>query len=100
MLARVVLVGLVWLICNAIVFLWALGIKEGNYPMDKLHLIVAGNPTDGFAYIGPFSSFVEAVHYADAELAKANDPWWIAPLDGPDNDNNVHQFRQREATTQ
>lgn len=47
------------------------------------HIIVCGNPVDGFSFIGPFESNTEAAEHGN------NDPhlegeWWIAPLEKPD----------------
>lgn len=41
------------------------------------HLLIQGNPVDGFQYIGPFSNRDEAIE-AGEEL-KTGD-WWIAEI--------------------
>lgn len=45
------------------------------------HIIITGNPVEGFTYIGPFESAVDAAEHGntDPELEE----WWIAPLEKP-----------------
>lgn len=48
------------------------------------HIIVQGNPLDGFTFTGPFAGPVTAVEYADDANLKGE--WWIAPLHPPRED--------------
>lgn len=43
-----------------------------------MHIIITGNPVDGFEYIGPFETGAEAVDWAHSNPIK--EEWWIAPL--------------------
>jgi hypothetical protein len=43
-------------------------------------IIVAGNLSDGFRFVGPFPSFDEAAEYADQFI---DDTTWIATIEGP-----------------
>lgn len=42
------------------------------------HVIVQGNPMDGFTFTGPFLGPLSAVEHADNE--KLDGEWWVAPL--------------------
>jgi translation initiation factor RLI1 len=48
---------------------------------DYQHIIVYGNPSDGFRFIGPFSNRERAENYLDTEISREN--MWIAELDEP-----------------
>lgn len=50
---------------------------------ENMHIIICGNPVDGFRYIGPFDDLEAARNYlaTDPELAQGNA--WIAGLDIP-----------------
>ena len=50
---------------------------EMPYP----HIIVMGNPSDGFRFIGPFDDIEDARQYLETEASKEN--CWIAMLDVP-----------------
>jgi hypothetical protein len=50
-----------------------------------LHIIVIGNPVDGFNFIGPFTTAQDAVRHAN-EDGNIDAEWWIAPLEGPDQE--------------
>ena len=45
-----------------------------------LHIVVTGNPVDGFNYIGPFKTADDAIEWADAKSDLEGD-WWIAALE-------------------
>ena len=45
------------------------------------HIIVTGNPVDGFSFYGLYATRDEAIEAA--EKAKLEDNWWIAKLDSP-----------------
>ncbi len=47
-----------------------------------MHIVIIGNPIDGFSIIGPFSTFDEAVEWASTDLA-SNEPWWAMKLESP-----------------
>jgi hypothetical protein len=51
------------------------------------HIIVAGNPTDGFTHIGPFDTGEDAVTYmeSDPELRRGNA--WVVMLQIPAGEN-------------
>jgi hypothetical protein len=46
--------------------------------MTNPFLIVAGNPVDGFSFIGPFEGRLAAIDYGEQF---ADGDWWIAPID-------------------
>lgn len=48
--------------------------------MTGMHILITGNPVDGFEYFGPFKTGDDAIAYA--ETARF-DGWWIAPLQEP-----------------
>lgn len=50
----------------------------------ELHIIIHGNPVDGFSYIGPFPNSEAAVDHAENERLAGD--WWIAPLEVPKED--------------
>lgn len=45
------------------------------------HIIVTGNPVEGFEFIGPFDSDVDAARYGNEDPDM--EEWWISPLDRP-----------------
>lgn len=45
------------------------------------HLVIFGNPVDGFTHVGPFPSIDAAVAYIDTELHQEN--CWTAVLHTP-----------------
>lgn len=47
--------------------------------MMGLHIIVTGNPVDGFEFYGPFNNGVEAAEAGNTDPHLA-DGWWTAPL--------------------
>lgn len=53
--------------------------REETLAHDLPHIIVIGNPVEGFKFIGPFVTAAEAVDYADTNQRIEAD-WWIAPL--------------------
>ena len=46
------------------------------------HIIVFGNPVNGFNFAGPFASADAAVRYGESARFSTN--WWAAGLDAPD----------------
>lgn len=48
------------------------------------HIIVTGNPIEGFNFIGPFPSVQDAATHgnSDADIPPAD--WWVAPLEAPE----------------
>lgn len=49
--------------------------------VEPWHVVVYGNPVNGFTFVGPFHDRDDAVKYAENE--PYNDNWWIAELDAP-----------------
>lgn len=47
-----------------------------------MHIIVAGNLSDGFRFFGPFPTAGKAAVFADANTR--NGDWWIASVEAPD----------------
>lgn len=43
------------------------------------HILVTGNPVDGFEFYGPFNNGVDAVEYAN-QCAGIEGEWWTADL--------------------
>ncbi len=46
------------------------------------HIIIFGNPVDGFEYVGPFDDAEAANEYAERYLSGGND-WWVVLLQEP-----------------
>jgi hypothetical protein len=46
------------------------------------HVVVIGNPGDGFTIMGPFWTY-EAAH---ARAERVVDDWWVVPLDAPEGE--------------
>jgi hypothetical protein len=44
-------------------------------------IVVAGNPVDGFSFVGPFDTDGDALVWADAHM---NGDWWIVTLENPE----------------
>lgn len=53
--------------------------KQEKYLM-KPHIIVTGNPVDGFFFYGPYPDFYEAQKAAEKEKEN-QEYWWIAPIE-------------------
>lgn len=49
--------------------------------LESPHILVSGNPIDGFSYIGPFPDYASAHAYAEAELR--DEEWWLVALQPP-----------------
>jgi hypothetical protein len=49
---------------------------------DCQHIVVRGNPVDGFEYSGPFKNAAAAAAYGNTDPHNEAD-WWIAPLYAP-----------------
>ena len=47
------------------------------------HIVIFGNPTDGFNYVGPFDTRDDALGWADDNVAREYD-WWIATMAAPE----------------
>ena len=47
------------------------------------HIIVFGNPVDGFGFIGPFTGAIAAARHGNTN-AHIDHDWWIAVLDAPE----------------
>jgi hypothetical protein len=45
-----------------------------------MHILIVGDPVDGFIYFGPFSSADEAIERAERCGIKGD--WWTTPLVG------------------
>lgn len=57
----------------------------GKTPQDKppakAYVIIKGNPSKGFTYIGPYTSVDEATHYVDSNgPLDDDDDWWVCDL--------------------
>lgn len=48
-----------------------------------MHIVLVGNPVDGFSFFGPFTTSDEAATWAEA--APLNDDWWVAPLNAQES---------------
>ena len=47
--------------------------------MNEQHIVITGNPVDGYRYYGPYESHDAAVQAANGSLRLDID-WWIASL--------------------
>lgn len=47
-----------------------------------MHLVIAGNPVDGFRCFGPFP---HAHHAADWAVEWIHDTWWVTSLEHPES---------------
>ena len=54
--------------------------------MSDKHIIVSGNLSDGFLFIGPFDNFDDAFFYEQAGHAPNSDVW-ISTLHAPEPEN-------------
>lgn len=45
------------------------------------HIIIDGNPVDGFTFTGPYDSMDDAIAAGEANRGIE---WWVAPLDEPE----------------
>lgn len=50
------------------------------------HIIVVGNPVEGYEFYGPFESPEDAIRYADNNL-DYGDHWEIAKLKAPEGES-------------
>lgn len=57
-----------------------------------MHLIVTGNPVDGFTFHGPFADRTAALDWADRECEA---DWWLAPLDLSPWNLDMHEILGR-----
>lgn len=55
-----------------------------------MHLLVMGNPVEGFVYHGPFPSEDQALNWGIANFPDGED-WWPAKLESPDPEFNDDQ---------
>lgn len=44
-----------------------------------MHIIIIGNPVDGFQFIGPFKTLDDAIEW-ESNVAIGAD-WWVAPIE-------------------
>lgn len=55
--------------------------------MDDLpHIIITGNPVDGFEFIGPFDNVDDALVYLNTDPHLLDGDYWTAPLHAPAED--------------
>lgn len=53
-------------------------------PLGPPCIVVAGNPSDGFLYYGPFEWAADAVDWASENVDHGGaDPWWVVDLMDP-----------------
>lgn len=52
---------------------------EDIFDLMGMHILITGNPVDGFEYFGPFKTGEEAITYGEDWLSS---DWWIALLRG------------------
>jgi hypothetical protein len=45
-----------------------------------MHIVMTGNPVDGFEVLGPFATYDEASEWAERNDRKFENSWWILPL--------------------
>lgn len=45
------------------------------------HIVIIGDPVDGFRYYGPFPNWDEASDWTETDCRDCD--WWIAPLIAP-----------------
>lgn len=50
--------------------------------MSSQWIIIAGNPIDGYVYVGPFENSAAASEHAERVFDKEN--WWVTELFKPD----------------
>lgn len=55
--------------------------------MSDWHIIITGNPADGFKYYGPFESLSAADDAAGEDENIYNDNWFYVKLQEPDNES-------------
>jgi hypothetical protein len=46
-----------------------------------LHIVVIGDPIDGFSFVGPFKTGDDAFAWARKHLAPRDVDWWFTPLE-------------------
>jgi len=52
-------------------------------PSDEyFHIVVIGNPSDGFRFVGPFKDQEAQAEY----VASIDDDWWFTSLENPGGD--------------
>lgn len=47
------------------------------------HIIIYGNPSDGFTHVGPFEDGEAANTYVENTKNIRNDNWWLVKLESP-----------------
>lgn len=55
---------------------------EDIFDLMGMHILITGNPADGFEYFGPFKTGEEAVTFGNKDAHIGDHEWWIAPLYG------------------
>lgn len=58
------------------------------------HIIIHGNPVDGFGYVGPFEDATAAAEAGNHDPHLDPD-WWIAPLEAPELAASDTEYRRR-----
>ena len=53
------------------------------------HVVVAGNPADGFVIVGPFSDVAGAHRYIEAEPVPDKRYMWVCELHAPAEEENA-----------
>jgi len=46
-----------------------------------MHIVVKGNPVDGFTFFGPYKTHEHAMSAGDS----VDTEWWAAPLEAPED---------------
>lgn len=54
----------------------------GTLTASQPHIIMIGNPVDGFNFIGPFENATAAAEHGNTD-GDIDAEWWIAPLEQP-----------------
>ena len=57
-----------------------MGQQRGRQYGAGMHVIIAGNPGDGFTIYGPFNNATEAAEQANDDAHLQGD-WWVLPLE-------------------
>lgn len=50
---------------------------EDFFDLMGTHILIVGNPVDGFEYYGPFKTGEDAIAFGEEHTGS---DWWIAPL--------------------
>lgn len=55
---------------------------EDFFDLMGMHILITGNPVDGFSYYGPFKTGEDAIEHGNN---RHGPDWWIAPLYATEN---------------